>query len=175
MWEELVLGISSLSVIILAVIGIIKSFFKKFKVRFPKWYKATFYILSLALVISGSIITQLFIIEKPLESTNFVILILGTGVTVFGGYQGYESTSAKNLVKKAVNGLKSLLNKYSDSKVAKMIEKVGIEKIDAIASTLIIKTVEIPVAETVEKTTETNTVNVDPAPMVTIEEKKEGE
>ena len=139
MWENLIVSISCLSAIILSVVGIVKLPFGKFKENHPKWYKATFYLLSLILVVVGSIIAELYIIEQPLLSWNFIALILGTCAGVFGGYAGYENTGLKTLLNKLFSSLKTWLSSYSDSKVAKMIEKVGMDKIEAIASTISVK------------------------------------
>lgn len=171
MWEKLIMNVSCLSAIILALVGIAKLPFNKFKEKYPKRFRATFYLLSLVLVVAGSIIAELFIIEQPLATWSFAALLLGTCAGVFGGYAGYENIGLKSLVKKAISAFKTLSSAYSDSKVVKMIEKVGIDKIDAIASTLTIR----PVEATTEVQSETIVETTVKEPTITIENKKEGE
>lgn len=174
MWEILLMNVSCLSAIILALVGILKTFFKSFKAKYPKWYKATFFLLSVALVVAGSIIAQLYIVEESLSTWSFAILILGTGVVVLGGYQGYESTNLKTLVNKIFSTLKTWLSSYSDSKVAKMIEKVGIDKIESIASTMVIKSVPESIEDNAGQKDDVKNEEVQPkVDIVEINEKSE--
>lgn len=174
MWEILLMNVSCLSAIILALVGILKTFFKSFKEKYPKWYKATFFLLSVALVVAGSIIAQLYIIEEALSTWSFAVLILGTGVVVLGGYQGYESTNLKALINKLFSTLKGWLSSYSDSKVAKMIEKVGIDKIESIANTMVIKSAAESVENNIEQKEDMKDQEVQPkVDIVEINEKSE--
>lgn len=152
MWREIFMSASILASIILAVVGICKTPFKTFKAKHPKTYRAVFFILSLLLVVGGSIISELYIIEGTLLSVEFAILIISTGFVVFGGYAGYENLGIKTLVHKITGGLKSLFSTYSDSKIAKMIGQVGIDRINEIynaTTTTIVeeKTVDAVVVE----------------------------
>lgn len=132
MWREIFMNASVLASIILALVGILKTPFKTLKAKHPKTYRALFFLLSLVLVVGGSIIAELYIIEGKLLSIEFAVLIISTGFVVFGGYAGYENLGIKTLVHKIASGLKNLCSRYSDSKVVKMIGKVGIEHINEI-------------------------------------------
>ena len=92
--------------------------------------------LSLILVVVGSIIVELYIFETSLYSWAFATLLVSTGFIVFGGYSAYECTGLKDGLNKMFNALKTGLTTYSDSKLAKMIGKVGIDKINSIADRL---------------------------------------
>lgn len=134
--EKILMNASWLASIILVLVGIIKLPFAKLKEKHPKWYKVTFFLLSLILVVVGSILAELYIFETNLYSWTFATLLVSTGFIVFGGYSAYECTGLKDGIKKIVNSLKTALTTYSDSKLAKMIGKVGIEKINSIADRL---------------------------------------
>lgn len=159
MLEGIAVGSSCLSAIILTIVGFSKMPFKKLKENHKGWYRSIFFVLSLALIASGSIITELYILNGALLSVEFACLILGTAFGVFGGYAAYENLPFKQLMNKGFTAFGKILNNYSDSKVAKMIGKVGIDKINEIAE----KTK--PVLPEVEETTEQ---------VVEIEERKEG-
>ncbi len=177
MWEKVFMDVTYLSAVILALVGVAKMPFKAFKQKHPKWYRATFFLLSLVLVVGGSIIAQLFIIEGSLASVNFALLILGTGFIVFGGYTGYESANLKGGIKKLVNKFKAWLSLHANSKIAKFVKKYGLDRINAIGSTIEIKTVntEISAEETQEAQPETNVEVAQVEPIIANEEKKEGE
>jgi len=162
MWEEILVSASCLTAIILTIVGFVKMPFKTLKEKHKGWYRAIFFVLSLALVVSGSIITELYIVNGALLSVEFVCLILGTAFGVFGGYAAYENLSIKSLMNKGFTAFAKLLNGYSDSKIAKMIGKVGMDKINEIAEKRKPETPVIEVAETPEQ-------------VVIVEEKKEGE
>lgn len=132
MWREIFMNASVLASIILALVGILKTPFKTLKAKHPKTYRALFFLLSLVLVVGGSIIAELYIIEGKLLSIEFAVLIISTGFVVFGGYAGYENLGIKTLAHKIAGGLKNLCSRYSDSKVAKVIGKVGMKHINEI-------------------------------------------
>lgn len=169
MWKEILMSASCLTAIILTIVGLIKTPFKSLKEKHKVWYRAIFFAVSLILVVAGSILTELYIVNGSLLSVEFACLILGTGVGVFGGYAAYENLPVKALVHKGANAFANLLNKYSDSKVEKFIGKVGMDRIHAIAdrtkpeaieTEATIETVvaieqpteEVKVAETIENT-----------------------
>ena len=56
MWREIFMNASVLASIILALVGILKTPFKTLKAKHPKTYRALFFLLSLVLVVGGSII-----------------------------------------------------------------------------------------------------------------------
>lgn len=132
--EGIWVSITSLATIILCLVGFAKLPFAKFKENHPKWYKATFFVLSLILIVGGSILVELCILGGSLASIDFACLILGTAIAVVGGYATYENLPVKELVHKAVEAIKNW--SYSDKKVEKMLDKVGLDKIVNIANEL---------------------------------------
>lgn len=132
--EGIWVSVTSLATIILCLVGFAKLPFAKFKENHPKWYKATFFVLSLVLIVGGSILVELCILGGSLASIDFACLILGTAIAVVGGYATYENLPVKELVHKAVEAIKNW--SYSDKKVEKMLDKVGLDKIVNIANEL---------------------------------------
>ena len=130
--KEAVMCASIIAAIVLAFVGIIKLPFKSFKEKHPNWYKAVFCILSLGLAIGLPFIAELYILNGQLYSVEFLVLILTTVAGVFGLYTSYEGLGLKALVKVVVKKLALLFDKYSDSKLAKIVGTVGIEKLNEI-------------------------------------------
>ena len=130
--KEVIMCGTIIATIILCFVGIIKLFFKNFKEKHPKGFRVTFYLMSLILSIALPIVAQLFILCESLQSINFAILTLTTFAGVFGLYSSYEGTRLKDLVQTIVSKIATLLNKYSDSKLAKVVGKVGIDKLNEI-------------------------------------------
>lgn len=122
MWGEILMNASWLISSILAIVGIMKLFFKKFKEKHPKWYKFTFFMLSLVLIAGGSIIAELYILEGTLASVEFALLIFVTAIGVIGGYTGYECTNLKDGVNKLFACLKNWFKNYPETKAAKIVE-----------------------------------------------------
>ena len=106
------------------------AFFKSFKEKHPNWYKVTFYLVSAVLAIVAPIISELYILNGQLLSTQFAVLITATIAGVFGLYSSYEGTKLKDLVKIIIDKIATLLNTFSDAKIKKMIGSVGMEKIN---------------------------------------------
>ena len=129
---------SIITAIILCIVGIIKVLppCLSFKEKHPKWYKGIFYGMSLILAVVFPILSELYILNGTLASKNFFILIITTVAGVFGLYSTYEGIPLKELVKKLVCKVSKLLNTYSDSKLAKVVGKVGIEKLTEIDAKL---------------------------------------
>ena len=140
---------SWLASVVLTLVGLLKLPFKTFKEKHPKWYRATFFLLSLILVVGGSVIVELYIFEEALLTWTYVSLLISTGFIVFGGYSAYECTGLKNGLNKLFYLIASWLSRYSDKKIAKMIGKVGMEKITEVNEKLNAdKTLEEVVEET---------------------------
>lgn len=129
---------SIITAIILCIVGIIKVLppCLSFKEKHPKWYKGIFYSMSLILAAVFPILSELYILNGSLASVNFIVLIFTTIAGVFGLYTSYEGLGLKELVKKLVSKVSKLLNTYSDSKLAKVVGKVGIEKLTEIDAKL---------------------------------------
>lgn len=128
--KEVFMCASIITAIILCFVGIIKLPFKSFKEKHPNWYTVTFYLVSAVLSIVAPIISQLYILNGVLASTEFAVLLVTTIAGVFGLYSTYEGTKLKDLVKIIIDKIATLLNTFSDAKVKKMIGFVGIEKIN---------------------------------------------
>lgn len=147
--REIIMNASWLASVVLTLVGLLKLPFKTFKEKHPKWYRATFFLLSLILVVGGSIIVELYIFEEAILTWTYVSLLISTGFIVFGGYSAYECTGLKNGLNKLFSLIASWLSRYSDKKIAKMIGKVGMEKITEVNEKLNAdKTLEEVVEET---------------------------
>lgn len=147
--REIIMNASWLASVVLTLVGLFKLPFKSFKEKHPKWYRATFFLLSLILVVGGSVIVELYIFEEAILTWTYVSLLISTGFIVFGGYSAYECTGLKNGLNKLFSLIASWLSRYSDKKIAKMIGKVGMEKITEVNEKLNAdKTLEEVVEET---------------------------
>lgn len=130
--KEAIMCASIMAAIILCFVGIIKLPFKTFKEKYPKWYKAVFCVVSLLLAIGLPFIAEVYILNGSIQSAEFLVLIFTTIAGVFGLYTSYEGLGLKQLVKIIVNKCAQLFNKYSESKLAKIVGNVGIEKLNEI-------------------------------------------
>lgn len=130
--KEAIMCASIMAAIILCFVGIIKLPFKAFKEKYPKWYKAVFCVVSLLLAIGLPFIAEVYILNGSIQSAEFLVLIFTTIAGVFGLYTSYEGLGLKQLVKIIVNKCAQLFNNYSESKLAKIVGNVGIEKLNEI-------------------------------------------
>lgn len=117
--------------IILAVIGLLKLPFKKFKEKHPKGYKAVFTIATVVLSIGLCVIDQLFIEKGEIVSFDFATLLSATIAGVFGTYNGiYEGLSVKELFKKLAENLKRWIatakQKNAQKKFLAILTSVGV-------------------------------------------------
>ena len=161
MLKEVFMNATWLASAILALVGILKMPFKSFKEKKPKLYRATFFIISLILVVGGSIVVDMFILEKSLLSWTFAMLLVSTGCVVFGGYMGYEATGLKAGFHKFIEICKNWAN--SDKKVAKIIKKIGMDRIVAVND----KTVAAEQAKTINAETVVGESVENPAIVIT--------
>lgn len=122
---------SIMTAIILCIVGIIKILppCLSFKEKHPKWYKGIFYSLSLIFAIAFPVISELYILNGSLTSVEFLVLIITTVAGVFGLYTSYEGLGLKELAKKLVEKFGELINKFQDSKLSKVVKKIGVDKI----------------------------------------------
>lgn len=129
--EKEIMCASILTAIILCIVGIIKVLppCLSFKEKHPKWYKGIFYTLSLLFAIGLPFVAELWILEGSILSINFFVLIITTIAGVFSLYSTYEGTPLKELVKKLVSKVSELFNKYSESKLSKIVKTNGIDKL----------------------------------------------
>lgn len=133
---DIIMSASIITAIILCFVGIIKLPFKTFKTNHPTAYKIVFYSLSLILAIVIPILCGLYMIDLSLKSLEFYVLIITTVAGVFGLYSTYEGIGLKQLVQIIVEKIKQLCNKYSDNKLTKIIESVGMDKLNELAQNL---------------------------------------
>lgn len=126
--EAILMSAGIITAIILSVVGLIKLPFNNFKKKYPKAFKATFTLLSIVITFGACLINQAFILEQPLFNTNFVIMLLSTYAGVFGLYLSYEGLGAKELVKRLLTSIKSLKANAPESKFAKCVDKIGVDK-----------------------------------------------
>ena len=117
--------------IILAVIGLLKLPFKKFKEKHPKGYKAVFTISTIVLSVGLCVIDQLFIEQGEIVSLDFATLLSATIAGVFGTYNGiYEGLSVKELFKKLAENLKKwsavAKQKNAQKKFLAILTSVGV-------------------------------------------------
>lgn len=114
-----------LSGIVLALVGLIKSPFIRFKEK--KFYKPFFTALTIVLVIVSCVVCELFIIEGKLFSLGMAYLTLmtlgGTMVTYNGIYEGFK---VKELFKKLFALIQKLFTKTPEAKLTKQANKMGI-------------------------------------------------
>lgn len=127
--KEVIMCASIITAIVLCFVGIIKLPFKTFKEKYPKWYRATFCIISLILAVGLPFIAQLYILKGAIYSVEFLVLILTTVAGVFGLYTSYEGLGLKSLVKLLVSKIAELFSKSEDKKVKSFIKKYGIDKL----------------------------------------------
>lgn len=149
--KEVFMNASIITAIVLAFVGIAKLPFKTFKDKHPKWYRFTFCFLSIVLSLGLPVLAQLYVIHGPFASLEFVVLEVATIAGVFGLYTSYEGLGLKQLVKTIVDKIAELSNKYSDSKLAKVVDKVGIEKLNEISKKLEQQKAEAEVAKQQQK------------------------
>lgn len=127
--KEVIMCASIITAIVLCFVGIIKLPFKTFKEKHPKWYRATFCIISLILAVGLPFIAQLYILKGAIYSVEFLVLILTTVAGVFGLYTSYEGLGLKSLVKLLVSKIAELFSKSEDKKIKAFVEKYGIDKL----------------------------------------------
>lgn len=127
--REVLMSAGTITALVLFFVGVIKLPFKTFKEKHPHFYKATFFLLSLILGCGLPILSQLFILHQPILTLNFLVHILVVLTGVFVGYAGYENIGLKKMFKITVEKIKTNIATYSDTRIAKMLKSVGIDKI----------------------------------------------
>lgn len=121
--EKLLMSSGVIASIILVLVGLIKTPIMKYKEK--KWYKAVLTIITLALIIGVDVLCELFILELPLVSWDFAILLFMTTAQVFVAYNGvYEGFGLKDGVHKLIAHWKQLKNLSPEAKAVKSVSKV---------------------------------------------------
>lgn len=117
-----------ISLIILAIVGILKLPFGTFKQKHPKSYRATITLATLILIVISVIINQLYIVEQPLRTYDTLILLFAVVTGVFITYNGiYEGLALKQLFSKLSENIKRLKEKNPENKLTKLVNKLGVE------------------------------------------------
>lgn len=151
---EVFMSAGIMTSIILCFVGLIKLPFKKFKEKYPKWFKAVFTILSLVLTFGACVINQAFILVKPLFNLEFFVIVATTYAGVCGLYLSYEGLGAKQLVKKLFTSIKEAVAKAPESKFKKCLDKIDID----LASQILIEKKEEIAKKAEEKAVEVKEV-----------------
>ena len=131
--EKLFMSAGVLTSIVLCLVGIVKTPFKKFKDKHPMWYRATFCVLSIILSVVLPILAQIFVMNGAFASMETLLLCMFTLGGVFFSYGAYEGVGIKKLFNNLFVKIKELCSTYSDSKLSKIVGKVGIEKLNEIS------------------------------------------
>lgn len=121
--KEVFMDAGIITAIVLAFVGIAKLPFKGFKEKHPNFFKFTFYFLSLVLAAVLPILAELYVVGGSLSSVEFLLLEVATIAGVFAGYSSYECTSLKKGINILFGNIKKASTKYSDSKLAKVVNK----------------------------------------------------
>ena len=130
---KLFMSAGVLTSIVLCLIGIIKTPFKKFKGKHPMLYRSTFCVLSIIMSIVLAILAQIFVMNGAFVSMETLLLCMFTLGGVFFSYGTYEGVGIKKLFNNLFVKIKELCSTYSDSKLSKIVGKVGIEKLNEIS------------------------------------------
>ena len=131
--EKLFMSARVLTSIVLCLVGIIKTPFKKFKGKHPMLYRSIFCVLSIIMSVVLAILAQIFVMNGAFASMETLLLCIFTLGGVFFSYGTYEGVGIKKLFKNIFAKIKELCSTYSDSKLSKIVGKVGIEKLNEIS------------------------------------------
>ena len=124
---ELIVYSTILASIVLALVGLIKLPFIKFKGS--KFYKAGITILSMLITMGACVICQTLIICETILSLSFLyLLVLTIGEVALAYNKVYENLGLKQLFKNLFENIGKLLAKKPESKLTKYAEKVGLDK-----------------------------------------------
>lgn len=154
---EILMSAGTIASIVLCFVGIIKMPFKGFKAKYPTAYKIVFYLLSLILSVGLPILAAWLIMEIPFCSWDFGMLEICTIAAVFFTYGTYEGTGLKKLLGKLFSNIKTFFDKYSESNLAKTVQKM-LKKVDG---EVLIETTKQVMENTKAETTAEQTVNTD--------------
>ena len=131
--EKLFMSAGVLTSIVLCLVGIVKTPFKKFKNNHPLLYRSTFCVLSIIMSVGLAILAQIFVMNGAFVSMETLLLCIFTLGGVFFSYGAYEGIGIKKLFNNLFVKIKELCSTYSDSKLSKIVGKVGIEKLNEIS------------------------------------------
>lgn len=157
--EAILMSVGVMTVIILSVVGLLKLPFKGFKEKHPKWFKATFTLLSIGLTFGVCLINQAFVLNsEKLFNLEFMVVLIFTYAGVFVSYSSYEGLGLKELKNRLFNSIKNIKSTAPESKLAKYIDKVGI---DAALNIINAKQSELTKVEVENAVVEHQTINAE--------------
>ena len=126
--EKLFMNLTWLATIVVLIVGILKLPFKKLKEKHKIIYRIIIYSMSLILTILGCYLVQKYILNLPILSFEFALLISGTMSVVSLIYGAYENYGIKDLFKKLIEKFKNIPDTKLATKIEKNISKLGIDK-----------------------------------------------
>jgi len=121
--EKILMSASSIAGIVLVLVALIKTPIIRYKEK--KWYKPILTLITFTIIFACCTICELFILELPVLSLDFLWLILGTIAGVMFSYNGvYEGFGLKDAKNKLVAHIKELKNLSPEAKAVKAVDKV---------------------------------------------------
>lgn len=121
--EKILMSASSIAGIVLVLVGLIKTPIKRYKEA--KWYRPLLTLITFTIIFACCTICELFILELPFLSFDFVWLLLGTIACTMFSYNGvYEGLGLKDAKNKLFQHIKELKTLSPEAKAVKKVEKV---------------------------------------------------
>lgn len=142
--EEIMINGGYVVAIVLVLIGIIKIPFSKLKDKMGGWYTATLTLFSLAISFVSCILAQLYLLNAALWTWDFVSLCLTVYAGVFVSYNGvYEGFKLKKGVHTLWDKILIAIKGNPESKLSKIINKIGVDKVQAVVNNIAAAEVEV--------------------------------
>ena len=121
--EKIFMASGILAGIVIVIVGLFKLTIKKYKDK--GWYKPLLTGITLVLTIAVCLLCEEFILELPIISWSFLILLFATIAEVFVSYNGiYEGFGIKEGINKLITYWKELKTLSPEAKAVKAVEKV---------------------------------------------------
>lgn len=161
--EQIMINGSYLVAGILVLVGIIKLPFASVKSKMGNWYTVMLTLITLVLAAGACVLGQIYLLDGALKSWAFVNLCTYVFAGVFISYNGiYEGLKLKTGIHKLWDLTVKAMKSNPESKLAKVINKVGLEKVQAVVNTLaqaeaeenekkLLNEKEVPIAEVVQE------------------------
>ena len=122
--EKILMSASSIAGIVLVLVALIKTPIMRYKEK--KWYKPVLTLITFTIIFGCCTLCELFILELPFLSFEFLWLILGTIASVMFSYNGvYEGLGVKDGIHKLFEHLKQLKKLSPEAKAVKAVDKVS--------------------------------------------------
>lgn len=126
-----------ISSVVLVIVGLFKLPFAQLKEKLKKWYTRVLAIFSFACTIAATVLFQLFVFNASVISWEFVILLSTTIGIVKLAYEAYEITALKEGIHSLFAKFSAIIAKNKESKLAKIITKAGLDKVQTVVDILI--------------------------------------